>query len=388
MRDKKKIFAPSNIILLVILLVILGTAVFIALSVRGDNVQKQLSGGKSIACIFNMTDQKSILFSEVFIYDHKTHRTAVIDIPVNYGSLIKSLGRMDRIDVLYKKGRPEPYIQKIEHESGLTIPFYFDFELEEFKNCVDLLGGLDMVIGTPVMRHETLADTVLLPGGRHKLDGDKVVEYILNEERSTSESELSNSRQKLIQTFISALGSQKDLLLKNEVFPILYSNMDTNMTKSDLRSFLGAMASADCHRMVFHRVLGDRKMVDDKVMLFPHFEGKLLREGLKQIVEALGNTNVIEGSNIKIEIFNGTSVGGLAKRTATTYSSFGYNVTTVDNAESGDVEETCIIGHKNDISIIERVAGVIKCKNISAESETEGTITIILGKDFDGRQCK
>ena len=68
MRDKKKIFAPSNIILLVILLVILATAVFIALSVRGDNVQKKLSEGKSIAVIFNMTDKKTILFSEVFIY--------------------------------------------------------------------------------------------------------------------------------------------------------------------------------------------------------------------------------------------------------------------------------------------------------------------------------
>ena len=388
MRDKKKIFAPSNIILLVILLVILATSVYIALSVRGDNVQKQLSEGKSIAFIFNMTDKKNILFSEVFIYHHKTHRTAVIDIPVNYGSLIKSLGRMDRIDVLYKKGKPEQYIQKIEHESGLVIPFYFDFDLEEFKNCVDLLGGLEMVIGTPVMRHETLADTVLLPGGRHKLDGDKVVEYILNEERSSADSDLSNSRQRLIQTFISALGANKELLLKNEVFPILYSNMDTNMTKSDLKSFLGAMAEADCHRMIFHRVLGDKKMVDDKVMLFPHFEGKLLREGLKQIVEALGNTNVIEGSNINIEILNGTTVGGLANRTSMTYRSLGYNVTTVGNADTVDVEETCIIGHKNDISVIERVAGVIKCRNISAESETEGTITIILGKDFDGRQCK
>ena len=140
--------------------------------------------------------------------------------------------------------------------------------------------------------------------------------------------------------------------------------------------------------MIFHRVLGDRKMVDDKVMLFPHYNGNLLREGLKQIVEALGNTNVFEGSNIKIEILNGTSMGGLANRTSTTYRNFGYNVTKVDNAESDNVELTQIIGHKNDMAIIERVAGVIKCRNILTEDGIEGTITIILGKDFDGRQCK
>ena len=384
----KKLFAPSNIILFIILLVILGTVVFISLSVREDNVQKKFSEGKSVAFIFNMTDKKNIIFSEVFILHPETRRTAVIDIPVNYGSLIKSLSRVDRLDVLYKKGKPEQFIKKIEFETGLAIPFYFDFELEEFKNCVDLLGGLDFVIGTPVLRHETLADTVLLPGGRHKLDGDKVMEYILNEELNSKDTELSSSRQKLIQTFMSALGENKDFLLKKEVFPILYRNMDTNMSQLGLKSFLEAIAKADCPRMIFHRVLGDKKMVDDKIMLFPHYNGNLLREGLKQIVEALGNTNVIEGSSINLEILNGTLVGGLAHRTSTTYRSLGYNVTNVGNAESENVEQTRIIGHRNDLSIIERVAGVIKCRNISTESGTEGTITIILGKDFDGRQCK
>lgn len=382
----KKLFAPSNIILFIILLVILATVVFISLSVREDNVQKKLSEGKSVAFIFNITDKKNILFSEVFIYHPVTKRTAVIDIPINYGSLIKSLSRVDRIDVLYKKGKPEPYIKKVEAETGLSIPFYFDFELDEFKNCVDLLGGLDFVIGTPVLRHETLSDTVLLPGGRHKLDGDKVMEYIMNEELNSSDSELSSSHQKLIQTFVSTLGVQKDLLLKKEVFPILYKNMDTNMSQLDLKSFLTAISKADCPRMIFHRVLGDKKTVDDKVMLFPHYNGNLLREGLKQIVEALGNTNVIEGINI--EILNGTSVSGLANRTSMTYRSLGYNVTAIGNAEEKDVEVTRIIGHRNDISILERVAGVIKCKNISTDSSTGGKITIILGKDFDGRQCK
>ena len=103
----KKLFAKSNIILLLILLVLIGTVIFISLSVREDNVQKKLSEGTSISFIFNITSKKDILFSEVFIYHPGTHRTAVIDIPVNYGSLIKSLSRVDRLDVLYKKGKPK-----------------------------------------------------------------------------------------------------------------------------------------------------------------------------------------------------------------------------------------------------------------------------------------
>ena len=176
----KAIFSKSNIFLLAILLVILGISIFICLSIREDKVQKKLSEEKSVAFIFNMTDEKTILFSEVLIYHPKTHRTAVIDIPVNYGSVIKSLDRVDRLDTLYKKGRPEPYIRKIETEAALVIPFYLDFDLEEFRNCIDLLGGLEMVIGTQVIHSGTLDDTVLLPEGRHYLDGDKIVEYILN----------------------------------------------------------------------------------------------------------------------------------------------------------------------------------------------------------------
>ena len=388
MKDKK-FFTFSNIILLAVLLVILLVVLFISLGVGEDKLQKKLAEGKSIAFIFNITDSTNILFSEVFIYHPGTHRTAVVDIPVNYGTYIKSLSRVDCIDLLYKKGKPDQYIKKIESESGLSIPFYFDFYLEEFRNCVDLIGGLDFDISTPVVQQQTLDDTLLLPAGWHKLDGDKVVEYIINQELNSSDSELTSSRQKLIQTFISALGAKKDFLLNNYVFPILYKNMHTNLTEADLEAFLAAISKADCPRMIFHRgVLGDKKIVDDKVILFPHYEGKLLREGLKQIVVALGNTNVLEGGNIKVEILNGTSINGLANRTATTYRNLGYNVTHIGNAENGDEEMTRVIGHRNDRVILERVAGVIKCKNIFTEKKTEGSITIILGKDFDGRQCK
>ena len=91
---------------------------------------------------------------------------------------------------------------------------------------------------------------------------------------------------------------------------------------------------------------------------------------------------------MNIAILNGTTVSGLAQRTSSTYRSLGYNVTSVGNAEESNVEATIIIGHRNDSSILERVARVIKCRNIQTENGTEGTITIILGKDFDGRQCK
>ena len=57
------------------------------------------------------------------------------------------------------------------------------------------------MIGTPVLRHETLSDTVLLPGGRHRLDGDKVIEYIIDEELNTAEAELAAVEEKKQQNY-------------------------------------------------------------------------------------------------------------------------------------------------------------------------------------------
>ena len=386
----KKIFVPSNIILFIILAIVLVVAVFTMISLRVDELQKKLSEKNAVAFIFNVSDNENVLFSEIVIYHPEKHTLAIADFPVNYGSVIKSLSRIDRIDAIYKKGKPDQYIRKIEGECSMEIPYYFDIGLDNLCRCIDVMGGLDVVVGTPVDIYDTTEGAFLLPSGRHHFDGEKVVQCIRSFDQTLAESELISNRQRLILQIIRTMGKNSEYLNNDDVFAIFYKLLGTSLSKDGLKTFIATMDKADTEHVLFQRVLGDRKVVDDKVLLFPYYDGNMLRENVRQTIESLESGDIMDmaSSEISIEILNGTDVSGLANRTSIEYKNYGYNIKSIGNAEDNAVKQTVVIGHISNAHEIEKVANIIRCKNISSEGETVECITIILGKDFDGRYCK
>mgnify|MGYP006303594947 FL=1 len=125
-------------------------------------------------------------------------------------------------------------------------------------------------------------------------------------------------------------------------------------------------------------------------LLFPHFEGEWLRQSVRQVRENLASIDAVrdEAIVVRLEILNGTTVSGLARRTKELYENYGFDVVSFGNAESNDVEETVILNRSDDPGIADRVADIIGADIVRAERE-EGIeysvdATIILGKDFDG----
>lgn len=394
MRNKSGIINRSHIFLLVIVAVMIATSVYIVMLLKVDDIQKKVNSGEEISCLINVTDGKELLFSDILIFNPVTGKSAVMDIPINYGSIIKSLKRMDRIDVLYRKDRPDQYLRKIEAETGIEIPFYFDFDIKELAACADLLGGMELLLED--------MDYQYLPEGRVVLDGDKVMEYVEMSSRNSTADEMAYSHHKLIQSMIHSLSEQSSYLSGKNVFPVFQKYLDTNMNGESLLSFLREMRKADSDRMIFLKVQGDRRVVDGKVIFFPYYEGMVMRKRLEQTRESLANTGIFEDEDAAgaLEILNGTTVGGLAGRTSGNYKKLGYNVKSVRNAVRSDYAHTYVIGHRNNLASVQKVASMIKCKNmvfiddnppfLAAEELVikEKDIILILGKDFDGVYCK
>ncbi len=94
-------------------------------------------------------------------------------------------------------------------------------------------------------------------------------------------------------------------------------------------------------------------------------------------------------------MLNGTIQNGLASRTSQIFQSFGYEIQKVGNADT-IYEKTEIIDNKGDLPSAQRLAKIIRCNNVSSRPVVEegieeiiaADITIIIGKDFDGRYCK
>jgi anionic cell wall polymer biosynthesis LytR-Cps2A-Psr (LCP) family protein len=334
---------------------------------------------------------------QVLFIDSVTDKGFLLDVPPNTGSIIESLNRVDGIGVLYKAGKPEQLKHKIAEMVNHPIPFYLDFSIADLGNLVDLCGGIELFIANAI--ESVSGDQItLLPAGNVLLDGSKVQDFVRYEDPGERELERIDRNHKLIQALLRSISDNSAYLLEPSVFKFFQDFCSSNLDGKALQKFIEETSDLDIERIGKRRVLGNVRTVDGKDLLFPHFEGELLVQTVTQNLEALESTEIRDTQDltIAVNILNGTTVTGLARRTKDLLENFGFEVVSFSNADSNDIEKTAVIDRTGDISNAQRVGEVIRCNNvytemddISAESmEFHPDVTVLLGKDFDGRYVK
>jgi anionic cell wall polymer biosynthesis LytR-Cps2A-Psr (LCP) family protein len=383
----------KSILLLILIVLVVGTAgVFGYLQLRTDLFTEKLKSGEPVAVLFCLGGDQEYGFFELLLYHPDTNRGAIVYIPGNVGLIIESLKKVDRIEALYERGNLDLLIDKVEQLVDMDIPFFIDLQDSELRNQVDLLGGLELFIPNPV-DSTSGGVRVLLPSGSVTLDGDKIHDFISYKDEMENEVDSVGRKQRFLQALLKGI-ADSELLERKSAFSVFRNNMDTNMSPRALGSFVLEMKKLNHEKIVFQRVLGSPRIVDGKELLFPHFEGQLLKEIVKQTVETISSQEPFseEELTVAIEVLNGTSVGGLARRAANVFQSYGYEVISVANADNADYQKTVVLDRKGRLEIAQRIANLIRCQRVYSRLEEtidmSIDVTIILGTDFDGRYCK
>lgn len=383
----------SRLLLGLIAVIAIGVAIFLFTQIRTDKVRGALLQDKPLLVMLVIEQDKKPLTNEVLFLNPKTRKTALIDIPAWTGSLMPSLGRVDGLNALYNPADMKEYLAAAENFLGQPVPFYLILDLESASRAVDLLAGLEIFIASSVEETNS-SPLVLLPSGSVQLDGAKIADLLTYAEEGETSADRTSRYQKFTQSLLRKIGESKDYLLDSRVFDIFYTCFRSNVEDKGLRTLITEMATADLERVIFQRVMGTEKLVDGKRLLFPHINGNLLKETVRQVIDSLASTELAAstGVSVTVEIQNGTIRQGLATRTNQIYKSFGYDVAATKNAEDTNVDKTVVIDRKNNLVQAKKVAELIKCKNVLSEAkyfnDGEVDVTIILGKDFDGRYVR
>ncbi len=405
MRKSRRNTANKSVIFLaLIFIIVVAVAAFIALSLRVDTVDESLKNDSVIKTLVVLEDKKQVLFSDVFIYYPVSKRGALINILGNTGAIFQSLGRVDRIDAIYTEKGIEVFKAEIEKLIGQTIPFYLEMNMSSFGELTDMLGGLKVFVPSPVDVKNEQGERYLLPSGAVTLDGSKITTYLTYTKSDETESEVIDRRQNVMVAFLAALRKNSEYLANQKSFSMYSKKMNSNLKEKDLMKLLTEIAHVDSERLIPQAITGARRMVDGKELLFPFYDGQLIKDVVKQAANALVDLEDMSVNRIYVlEIQNGTTVQGLARNTAALLKSAGYDVLSTVNAEKSDIEKTQIINHIGNEEIARSLGNFIHCTNIvdeeikpeSAENYenpyetgTNVDFTIILGKDFDGRYVK
>lgn len=389
----------SLIFLFLVFFIIIVTSIIIVSALQVNPVEEIIKNEEPIKILFVLEDEEKVLFTDVFIYYPVSGRGAVFNIPGNTGAIYSSLGRVDRIDAVYKEKGVDAYREEIEGLSGQSIPFSVVCSVEDFGILTDLLGGLKIFIPYEVDIVSPNGERWLLPSGVNTLDGDKILTYLYYESPEETDGEIQDRYQNVMIAFLAALNKNLDTMFQVDNFNEYNDLFQTNLGKDDFRIVLETVAHVDSERLAPRSITGSVRVVDDKSLLFPHYDGELVKDLFKQTVSSLVSVvDTIYDRIYVLEVQNGTTVQGLARNTSILLQGFGFDVLSSVNADRNDYEDTVIINHIGNDEVAKNLGDIINCKNIiteeilpesaGMEAESRVDFTIILGKDFDGRYVR
>lgn len=389
----------SMIFLFLVFSIIIVTSLVVVSALQVNPVEEMIKNEEPIKILFVLEDDEKVLFTDVFIYYPVSGRGALFNIPGNTGAIYSSLGRVDRIDMVYREKGIDAYRQEIEKLSGQSIPFSMVCSVDNFKVLTDLLGGLKIFVPYPVDIQADNGSRWLLPSGVNSLDGDKILTYLYYNSPEETDGEVQDRYQNVIIAFLAAINKNINTMFLEKNFKEYEDLFETNLEEKDLRIVLETVAHVDSERLAPRSITGSVREVDGKSLLFPHYDGELVKDLFKQTVSSL--VSVVETIYDRIyvlEVQNGTSVQGLARNTSILLQGFGFDVLSSVNADRNDYEETIIINHIGNDEIAKNLGDIISCSNIitedvlpesaGMEAESRVDFTIILGKDFDGRYVR
>lgn len=389
----------SMIFLFLVFSIIIVTSLIVVSALQVNPVEEMIKNEEPIKILFVLEDDEKVLFTDVFIYYPVSGRGALFNIPGNTGAIYSSLGRVDRIDMVYREKGIDAYRQEIEKLSGQSIPFSMVCSVDNFKVLTDLLGGLKIFVPYPVDIQADNGSRWLLPSGVNNLDGDKILTYLYYNSPEETDGEVQDRYQNVIIAFLAAINKNINTMFLEKNFKEYDDLFETNLEEKDLRIILETVAHVDSERLAPRSITGSVRVVDGKSLLFPHYDGELVKDLFKQTVSSL--VSVVETIYDRIyvlEVQNGTSVQGLARNTSILLQGFGFDVLSSVNADRNDYEETIIINHIGNDEIAKNLGDIISCSNIitedvlpesaGMEAESRVDFTIILGKDFDGRYVR
>ncbi len=386
----------GTIFLLLIVVIIAVVSGVLFFSLKEDEVGDILKQEQVIKTLLVLEDEGEVLSTEILFYYPVSNQGTVVNIPGNVGQIFSSIGRVDRIDQIYAEKGIAAYRSEIEKLIGSPIQFYLVLSMKNLQVITDRLGGLRVFVPSPVDAVSQDDQRWLLPSGAIVLDGDKLSVYLRYQIEDEVYSNLMERRQNIDLALLSAMNRNAQIIFTKKNFRYFENFFKTNVDNEGLRRLLSVISKVDVEQIVPQTVTGTRRMVDGKELLFPFYDGQLIKDVVLQIINSLVAENRFLSNRVYVlEIKNGTNTQGLAHNTSALLRSAGYDVLRTMNADSNTVEKTEIIDHIGNAEVARALGNFIRCKNITEEEIASGDdigntaenvdFTIILGSDFDGR---
>ena len=344
----------------------------------------------------------------VAAYNPSTQKATLLSIPRDtfVGESKLRADSYDKINAIYQKEGAEGVLKKINKLTGLNVKNYIVISNNALVELVDAIGGVDFDV--PInMDYDSYAQDlhIHLKKGMQKLDGEKaewLVRFRKNNNYTTYSYEYGNDdfgRMRTQREFLKAVAEQtlqaKNITKIGDLIDIVKRNVKTNIKDwAQIKDYIPYAVDFDTDNLQMDSIPGDSQRIPAGTGLwfFLADDAKTLKivEEMFVTQNTKGETNISTidektKNKIKIELLNGSGDKEKLKTAKALLTSNGYKVTSTEKT-SITYNTTIINKTKQSEEIMSDIKRILKTGVIASSSrKSEVDITLILGKDFEGK---
>ena len=331
----------------------------------------------------------------LFRFFPETKKIYILSIPRD--TKVKINGKTEKINSANYFGGSELAIKTVEDLLGVEINYYAKIDYEGFKECVDAIGGIDIVVPHNMDYDAYDIHIHFKKGQTVHLDGQKAEEFIRWRKNNNGtgyamgdlgrESTQQDFMIKVLEKIKTPAGMLRILPLINTLSKYVKTNMDTNeMISYALK--LNGINTADVQKKILD---GEPKYINGISYFIPDIDkSSEYLAYFRNNTDAVSGNDTSSGSNsnadidkskIKVTVLNSTDKNGLAAEYKKKLINLGYNVTETGNY-SKRTKYTKIIDYGTD-GYGDLINKDLNIGNVSKEDKAQynADVVIILGKD-------
>ncbi|MEN2767367.1 LCP family protein [Ornithinibacillus xuwenensis] len=171
--------------------------------------------------------------------NQKDKSVKLVSIPRDTLTYIPEVGYEDKINHAHAYGGPEATIDTVENLLEIPIDYYVKVNFEAFIDVVDAVNGITVDVPYEFYEQDSKdnAGAIHLLPGEQELNGEEAL-ALARTRKLDNDIERGKRQQDIIKAIVKKSVSVKSILKIDDIIEAVGSNMTTNMTFKEMKSFI------------------------------------------------------------------------------------------------------------------------------------------------------
>lgn len=248
---------------------------------------------------------------------------------------------------------------QIEHVTGIPIHYYVMVDFAAFEKAINIVGGVDLNVDKDGVVYERLWDesthknyTLDVKEGPNHFDGQRALFYSRSRHTSArGDFDRAERQRKILVALkdkVMSAGTYSNPVKVTQLVNDFGDHVHSNLSQSEIlrvydivkaidSSKIGSVGLADPpNNFIKTGMYNGQSIVMPTAGMFQYGD-------IQNFIRNTLRDGYLRKENANIAVFNGSTITGLASKRATELKSFGYNITTVDNAPTKNYAQTILV---------------------------------------------